>query len=71
MDNNIETPETSDSNELSFGKEIAKSLVISTVVSTGVVAGFVVVGHAMLKFEEFKKNRAAKKAAANENPTEN
>lgn len=65
MDNTIETPETSsDSTELSFGKEIAKTFAISTVTSAGVIAGFVAVGLAINKFDEIKKARAAKKAAA-------
>lgn len=63
MDTTIETPETTDSNELSFGKEIAKALAISTATSAGVIAGFVAVGLAINKLDEMKKARAAKKAA--------
>lgn len=63
MDTTLETPETTDSTELSFGKEIAKSFVISTAVSAGVIAGFAAVGLAINKFDEIKKARAAKKAA--------
>lgn len=71
MDNTFETPETSDSVETSFGKEIAKTLALSTATSAGVVAGFVVVGLAITKFEELKKKRAAKKAAAEQDADKN
>lgn len=64
MEDNFETSENSDSTELNFGKEIVKTFAISTAVSTGVVAGFVVVGLVMTKFEDIRKNRAAKKDAA-------
>lgn len=71
MDNTFETPETSDSNELSFGKEIAKTLALSTATSAGVIAGFLVVGLALTKIQEIKKNRAAKKDAAKQDTVEN
>lgn len=62
MDTN-ETPETNESTELNFGTEIAKALVISTVTSIGAMAGFVVVGVAVSKFQDYKDKREAKKAA--------
>lgn len=63
MDETLETSETSDSTELSFGKEITKTLAIATTTSAGVIAGFMAVGLAVNKFEEMKKARVAKKAA--------
>jgi len=71
MDITFETPETSDSTETSFGKEIAKTLALSTATSAGVFAGFVVISLAVTKFDELKKKRAAKKAAAEQDTNEN
>lgn len=71
MDNNFDAPETSDFEELSLGQEIAKTLVISTATSAGVIAGFVVVGLAIGKFNDIRAKRAAKKAAKEDATAEN
>jgi homoserine kinase len=71
MDDNFDAPETSEFDELSFGKEIAKTLVISTATSAGVIAGFVVVGLTISKFNDIKAKRAAKKAAKEDATAEN
>lgn len=47
----------------SFGMFTAKTLVLSTVTTTGVVLGFAIVGHAIITVERLKKKREAKKAA--------
>lgn len=62
MDENFETAnvETSETPETNFGKEITKTFAISTAVSAGVIAGFMVVGLAVNKFQDFKARRNAK-----------
>lgn len=47
----------------SFGMFIAKELVLSTVVSTGVVLGFICAGHVMIAVDRLKMKRKAKKEA--------
>lgn len=69
---NIDTPTTDivitdeavvveNSATASFGKEITKTLVVSTASSVGVLAGFVVVGYAVGKIQQFKAKRASAK----------
>lgn len=45
----------------SFGKEIAKTLIVSTATTAGMIAGVFVVGFAVQKVQEFKTKRASKK----------
>lgn len=54
--------ENTEIQEIDFGKEIAKTLVLSAAATVGTVAGFVVVGLAMDKIQKIKANRAAKKS---------
>lgn len=60
MDTNETTVETQDVN---FPKEIAKALALGTATSAGVLAGFMVVGLAVVKIQELKEARKAKKEA--------
>jgi hypothetical protein len=60
MDHNEITPDLSDIN---FSKEIAKAFLVSTAVSAGSIAGFLVIGLAITKFEDYKEARQAKKDA--------
>lgn len=50
----------------SIGKEVAKTLIISTASSAGVILGMAAAGLAYAKFEELKEKRRAKKDAKNE-----
>jgi hypothetical protein len=52
--------------DINFGKEIAKSVVYSAAATVGTLAGFVVFGLAVDKVQKIKANRAAKKAAQTE-----
>jgi hypothetical protein len=49
--------------DISFGKEIAKTLIISAAATAGMMGGALAVGLVMNKTSEFKQKRAAKKAA--------
>jgi hypothetical protein len=44
----------------SFGKEIAKTLIISTATTAGMLVGVAAVGFVVGKFQEFKTKRASK-----------
>lgn len=66
MDNFDASSETAaDAPEINFGKEIAKNLVLSTAITTGVLAGFMVVGLTVNKIDELRKARKAKKDKPN------
>lgn len=54
-----------DAQDDSLGKEIAKSLVISTAASAGTVIGLVAVAFAVDKFKGIARRRAEKKAEKN------
>lgn len=61
MDNDIvETTDTS------LAQDVTRTLILTTAATVGTVAGFVVVGLAMDKFQQFRANRAAKKATQTE-----
>ena len=60
MDTNETSPEFE---TINFGKEIAKSFVLSTVVTAGMMTGFLAVGYAITKVNELKTARATKKSA--------
>lgn len=64
MDQNENSEETTQ--DINFGKEIAKSFVLSTAVSAGTFAGILVIGLAVGKFLEIKDARQAKKDAQTE-----
>lgn len=49
--------------DISFGKEIAKTLALSAATTAGMVVGLVAVGLAASKIQEVRKNRADKKVA--------
>lgn len=55
--------ENENTNTDSFGKEIAKTLAISTAASAGTLVGFAVVGFTAAKVQEIRARRAEKKAA--------
>ena len=72
MDQNFDAPvadETTENNDPSFAKEIAKSVVLSTAISAGVVTGMIAVGMAITKIEKLKARRAEKKAAQKDTET--
>jgi hypothetical protein len=50
-----------DFQDINFGKEIAKTLVLSTAATVGTIAGFVVVGLAVDKIQKIREARRAKK----------
>jgi hypothetical protein len=56
--------ESSDS-ETNFGKDLTKSFAIATAVTTGVLAGFMVVGLTVNKVQEKLEARKAKKQKPN------
>jgi hypothetical protein len=59
----METNENTETFEdINFGKEIAKTLVLSAASTAGVVVGMIAIGHAIDQFEKIKAKRAAKKA---------
>lgn len=69
MDTTIETIDAaiddairSNTEDISFGKEITKTLVLSAVSTAGMIGGVFVVGLAANKVQEFKQKRAVKKA---------
>ncbi|QEQ93818.1 hypothetical protein [Streptomyces phage Psst4] len=63
MDNNTST-ETQDIN---FGKEIAKAFAVGTAMSAATTVGFLAVGFAYAKYLEKKEAKKAKKNAKTEN----
>ena len=73
MIENFETSADSanESQDHSLGKQIAKDLAQSTAISVGVLAGFMVVGFAAGKIQDFRAARKAKKNPATENSEEN
>jgi hypothetical protein len=50
----VDVPDTS------FGKEIAKTLVISAATTAGMIGGLIAAAHALEKFRSFKTKRASK-----------
>ena len=59
MDHNENAVETTD--DFNFGKELAKSFALSTVISAGTTAGILAVAFGITKFSEIKAARKAKK----------
>jgi hypothetical protein len=62
----IETIEDA-SEDISFGKEIAKTLILSTAATAGTLIGFAAIG---LAVDKYQKRKMAKKAASEETPTD-
>lgn len=56
---------TNESQDINFGKQLAKDFAQSTAVTVGVVAGLFVVSYSLGKIQELRAARKAKK-----NPTE-
>lgn len=52
---------TIETQDISFGKEIAKTFVVSTAVTVGWTAGLLLVGFACSKYQEKKEAKKAKK----------
>ena len=63
MDNNTST----ESQDINFGKEIAKAFAVGTAMSAATTAGFLAVGLVYVKYLEKKEAKKAKKNAKTEN----
>lgn len=53
-----DTTDASESTDISFGKEIAKSLAVSSAQTAGAIVGVLVIGLAYSKIKEFRNRKA-------------
>ena len=61
--NENQTPQSEALFDAEFGREMVKSIVLSTTATVGVLAGFLIVGQAIVIAKDLKAKRLAKKTA--------